>query len=258
MDPLSIAAASGMKARMESLDMLANNIANASTAGFKADREFYNLYQQQLPLIDNRWTDFSQGTLTPTASPLDLALSGPGFFALNGPTGPVYTRNGAFRLSKSNELVSADGYPLRNALDQGRPLRVDPTLEIAVGKDGTVSQAGQTLGQIEIDQIATPADAMAKLGNTYFSLKIAPPGPGQQNDPAQQNLSAQNRQAGAESATPQETEILQGHLEQSNVTVSDSTVRLVSVMRQFEMLQKALNIGTQMNKEALQDVARPS
>jgi flagellar basal-body rod protein FlgG len=51
-----------MKARMESLDMLANNIANSGTAGFKADREFYNLYQQELPVIETQWTDFSQGT----------------------------------------------------------------------------------------------------------------------------------------------------------------------------------------------------
>src|SRR5215813_10400947 len=81
MDTLLIAAASGMKSRMESLDMLANNIANTGTAGFKADREFFNVYQRQLPLIENRWTDFSQGSLVPTGNSLDLALTGPGFFA---------------------------------------------------------------------------------------------------------------------------------------------------------------------------------
>lgn len=238
MDPLMIAAASGMKARMESLDMLANNIANTGTAGFKADREFYNLYQQQLPLIENRWTDFSQGTLLPSSNPLDLALSGPGFFALNGPTGTIYTRNGSFQISKANQLVSADGYTLRNMLDQGKPITIDPAADIAIGKDGTVSQGGQTRGRFEVDQIPTPADAIAKLGNSYFSLNLAaasvPPKPGQ------------------------DTDVLQGRLEQSNVTVSDSTIRLIAVMRQFEMLQKALNIGTQMNKEAIQEVARVS
>src|SRR5580658_6217650 len=59
MDPLLISAASGMKARMESLDMLANNIANTGTIGFKTDKEFYGLYQQQLPVIQKQWTDFS-------------------------------------------------------------------------------------------------------------------------------------------------------------------------------------------------------
>ncbi len=104
MDPLLISAASGMKARMESLNMLANNIANSGTSGFKADREFYNLYQQELPLIENRWTDFSQGTVLATGNPLNMALSGTGFFALNGPGGTVYTRNGNFQVSKSNQL----------------------------------------------------------------------------------------------------------------------------------------------------------
>jgi len=235
MDPLMIAAASGMKARMESLDMLANNVANTGTVGFKADREFYNLYQQQLPLIENRWTDFSQGLLVQTGNPLDLALGGPGFFALNGPSGPVYTRNGQFQISKTNQLVSADGYPLRNMLDQGKPITVDPTQDTAIGKDGMVLQGGQTLGRLEIDQIPSAMDATAKLGSSYFSLNIAT------------------------AAKPiQDTEVLQGRLEQSNVSVSDSSVRLLSVMRQFEMLQRALNIGTQMNKEVIQEVARPS
>ncbi len=111
MDPLLINAASGMKARMESLDMLANNLANSGTNGFKADREFYTLFQSAsendgLPLIDKRWTDFSQGSILPTGNPLDLALDGKGFFALNSPTGVVYSRNGSFQISPTNQLVN--------------------------------------------------------------------------------------------------------------------------------------------------------
>src|SRR5713226_6255924 len=142
MDPLLISAASGMKARMESLDMLANNIANSGTSGFKADREFYSLYQQELPLVENRWTDFSQGTVLATGNPLNMALSGTGFFALNGPAGTVYTRNGNFQVCRSKPLAVPDGYALRNVLDQGRPIKVDRTLEIVIGKDGTGAQAG--------------------------------------------------------------------------------------------------------------------
>jgi len=84
--------------------MLANNIANSATAGFKTDGEFYGLYEQQLPLLEKQWTDFSQGTLVPTGNPLDLALSGDGFFALNSPAGKVYSRKGEFRLSKTNQI----------------------------------------------------------------------------------------------------------------------------------------------------------
>ena len=126
MDPLLISAASGMNARMEALDVLANNIANTNTMGYKADREFNTLFQSQLPLVQRQWTDYSQGNLTASGNPLDLGLEGPGFFALNTPTGVLYTRNGAFMISKSNQLQSAEGYTLRNTRDQGKPIVVDP------------------------------------------------------------------------------------------------------------------------------------
>jgi flagellar basal body rod protein FlgG len=240
MDPLLISAASGMKARMESLDMLANNIANTGTIAYKADEEFYTLYKQQLPLIENRWTDFTQGSILPTGNQLDLALSGPGFFALNGTKGTVYTRNGSFRLSKTNQLVSADGYTLRNVLDQGKPIVVDPQQTVSIDKSGMVSQGGQQLGQLQIDQIPSAVDAIGKLGNSYFALNLTTLNPG------------------SAPKTTAETDVMQGQLEQSNVPVADSTVRLLSLMRQFEMLQKALNVGSEMNKEAIQEVAKAS
>ncbi len=232
MDPLLISAASGMKSRMESLDMLANNIANSGTAGFKSDREFYGLYEEQLPVIESQWTDFSQGTLTQTGNPLNLALSGSGMFALNTPSGVVYTRNGNFQISKSNELATADGYTLRNTLDQGKPIKVDATQPIDINKDGIVSQAGQQLGKIEID--SPQAAAISKLGSTYFAL----------TDSKTPVAAAQN------------TEVLQGQIEQSNVPIAESAVKLVGVMRQFEMLQKAMNIGSEMSKNAIQEVAK--
>src|SRR5437867_3212527 len=103
MDALTAAAASGMRSRTESLDLLANNLANASAPGFKADREFYNLYvaaeasdSAAMPLTEKNWTDFSQGYLTSTQNPLDVAIAGKGFIAVNGPTGSLYTRDGSF------------------------------------------------------------------------------------------------------------------------------------------------------------------
>jgi flagellar basal-body rod protein FlgF len=234
-DPLLISAASGMKARMESLDMLANNIANTGTAGFKADREFSGLFEEELPVIERQWTDFSQGTTIPTGNPLDLALSGKGFFALNSPSGVLYTRNGTFRISKANELATAEGYTLRNLLFQDRrPIKVDPTQPVDIGKDGVVTQGGQQIGQIEIDQVPSAADALGKLGTSYFALLD---------------------KTGAVSKA-QDAEVLQGQLEQSNVPVADAAVRLIAVMRQFEMLQKAMTIGSEMNKEAITEVAR--
>lgn len=236
MDALLISAASGMKARIESLDMLGNNIANSETAGFKADREFYNLYHQELPVIEGKWTDLSQGSVIPSGNPLDLALSGTGFFTLNSPAGVEYTRNGTFTVSKANQLATPDGRTLRNARDQGRAITVDPARPIVIDKQGVVSQDGQEIGQIEIAQVRAAAGSLAKLGNSYFSL----------SNPLQ---------ADATPAASAGTEILQGQLEQSNVSPADSAVRMVGVLRQFEMLQRAMRIGEEMNKQMIQDVA---
>ena len=238
MDALTIAAASGMRARMESLDMLANNMANADTSGYKTDREFYNLYVSPdaeaaegspatLPVIERPWTDFSQGSLRPTGSPLDLALTGKGFFAVDGPSGSLYTRNGNFRVSPAGRLVTAEGYPVR-AVD-GTKLQVDPSGAVEVAADGTVNQNGQTLGQIEVADFSDQS-SVTKQGASYFRSAIA-----------------------AQAASG--VEVTQGKLESSNVGPAESAVRLVSVMRQFEMLQKAVTLGGQMNQSAV-EIAR--
>lgn len=237
MDPLTISAAGGLRARMESLDMLANNIANSATGGYKGDREFYSLYASAeadqtsaLPMIDRPWTDFSQGPLRATGNPLDLALSGKGFFAVNGPSGPLYTRNGSFMVSAAGQLTTADGYAVRAT--GGGPITLDAKRDFTVIGDGTVMQEGQPMGQLEIVDFANPA-ALAKQGSSYFTA-----------NPAAQPL------------RPTATEVQQGRLEGSNVAAAESAVRLVSVMRQFEMLQKAITLGGEMNRKATEEVAR--
>jgi flagellar basal-body rod protein FlgF len=236
MDPLLISAASGMKSRMDALDMLANNIANSGTPGYKSDREFYGLYEQQLPEVQTQWTDFSQGPMVQTGNPLNLALSGKGMFALNSPTGTVFSRTGDFRVSKSNELATPEGYTIRNVLDHGKPIKVDPEQPIDIGKDGMVRQAGEDLGQIEIDSPESTPQALSKLGSSYFVSSTK----------------------GAPVKASDATEVLQGQVEQSNVSVSDNAVKLVSVMRQFEMLQKAMTMGSDMSKRAIEEVAKVS
>ena len=252
MDSLLVSAAGGMKTGLQSLDILANNIANTGTVAFKADSEYHGLYKQQLPVIDKPWTDFSQGLLTTTANPLNLGLAGKGFFALNSPTGIAYSRNGQFEISKTNQLQTAEGYTLRNTRDQGKPINVDPAQPIDIDKTGVVRQGGEELGQIEIDGFENPSQTLRKLGNSYFLLSTSvPPGqPGSQTASTAASIDAASIDAS--------TEVRQGTLEQSNVPAADSAVRLISVMRQFEMLQKAVSLDTEMNKEAIEQVARPS
>jgi flagellar basal-body rod protein FlgF len=241
MDPIAVTAASGLRARIQSLDMLANNLANSTTAGYKLDREFYSVFGEEdnavmgggtkLPSIDKHWTDFTQGNLEPTGNPLDLALSGKGFFTANGPSGPLYTRNGSFRVSPQGVLTTADGYALRSQV-VGALIKVKPGASIEISTDGTVSQEGQPIARLAITDFADPA-ALTKSGNSYFRAA-----------------------ANAVPVAPKGTTVEQGRLESSNVVAAESAVRLVGVMRHFEMLQKAITISTQMGKKAVEEVAR--
>ncbi len=151
--------------------MLANNLANSNTSGFKLDREFYSLFSgdaggvsgeepAQVPDIKSQWTDFSQATLTPTKNPLDLALTGPGFFVVNGPSGPLYTRNGAFQLSSSGVITTSEGYPVLGA--GGQQIQAQPQGDIVVEPDGTVQQGEETIGQLQIATFDDPAGARLK------------------------------------------------------------------------------------------------
>jgi len=241
MDPLTDMAASGLRSRMESLDLLANNVANASTGGYKADREFYSLYTSAeaqdsgsdttMPVIEKPWIDLSQGALTPTGNALDVALSGKGFFGVSGPNGTLYTRNGGFHLSADGTLVTADGYAVRSTT--GAPLSAQASLPIEITTDGTVQQNGQAIGQLDVaDFTGTPG--VVKQGSNYFRSV----------DPS------------VKPAAPAGTTVEQGKLEGSNTGTAESAVRLVGIMRQFEMLQKAVLIGNDMSKQAIEQVAK--
>ena len=243
MDPLTTAAAGGMRARLESLDMLANNIANASTTGYKVDREFYSVYADAeartgadgavdsvLPLVEKPWTDFAQGTLAPTGRPLDLALSGKGFFGVTGPSGPLYTRAGNFEVTSAGTVVTQEGHPIR--LVNGSPLKVIANQPFEVSENGTVSQSGAVLGRLDL--VDLPDDGVVKQGATLFRMldqKVKP-------------------------APARDVEVHQGKLEGSNVSTPETAVRLISLMRQFETLQKAVGVGADMNRRALEEVAR--
>ncbi len=243
MDPLTIAAASGLRARMESLDLLANNIANSSTAGYKTDREFYDLYQApeasgptettRLPLIEREWTDHSQGVLTATGNSADFALEGSGFFAVNGTNGILYTRGGTFRVSRNGTLETQEGYALRDT--QGRPIRLDASLPFEISRDGVVSQSGGQVATLELVAFTQPSSALSKQGKNYFHMTDPSAKPGKSS-----------------------AEVHQATLESANFNTAEAAVRLVNVLRQSEMLQRALVLGGEMNRRAVEDVAKVS
>ncbi len=244
MDPLTAAAASGLQARMDSIDLLANNLSNSSTSGYKADREFYSTYLSaaaaagddaavgDAPVVERNWTDFAQGSLISTGNKTDLALAGPGFFSVTSPNGTLYTRNGSFQISSQGRLVTAEGYTVRAV--GGQPVQLDPAAgPIDVSADGQIAQNGNALGQLEVVDFKDPSQ-LTKAAGAYFinpdPRRITPTG-----------ASAQ---------------VAQTRLESSNAQPSESAARMVMLLRHFEMLQHAVKIGSEMNKQALEEVAR--
>ncbi len=225
---------------MESLDLLANNIANMDTGGYKLDREFYSLYTSAeamtgdadpatLPVIEKNFIDLSPGAIRNTTNPLDFALQGAGFFTVGAPGGRAYTRNGAFKVTAAGTLVTSEGYDVLDT--SGQPITVDPSLPVSIDPDGTILQSGQNVAQLNLADFA-PGE-LVKQGNTLFH-------------PVNANITPQASAA----------EVQQGKLEGSNVGSSESAVRLVNVMRQFEMLQKAVNIAGEMDRKAISEVAK--
>jgi flagellar basal body rod protein FlgG len=239
MDGLLIAAASGIRSRMESLDLIANNLSNASTAGYKMDRESFSLYRAddvdadwitRLPLVEKNWVDQTQGNLVHTANPSHVALSGKGFLVAESPAGPLLTRSGNLKLSPEGELQTTEGHRLRNIDDNKKPILLDRSLAWEIDRDGRVLQSGQVVARIETADVSDPQE-LRKAGSTYFAF-----------DPA--------------ASRPASLEFRQGYLESANVGEAESAVRMVGVLRQFEMLQRALTLGGDMNRRAIEDVAR--
>jgi flagellar basal body rod protein FlgG len=232
---------------MEALDILANNLANTSTPGFKADREAYTTYfnAQSLegaadgsgrppataPLIESLRTDYSQGTLSPTGSPQDLALSGEGFFLLEGRHGPLMTRAGSMRVAPDGRLTNHEGYEF--ATVEPQRIRADPLLPITVDPDGTVQQNGAPLGRLKIVERGAESQPPKREG-VYFALDSKD----------------------MKGLTAARAEVRQGMTEASNYSAPEAAVRLVAVLRQFESLQKALQLGGEMGRKAVEEVAR--
>ncbi len=241
MDQISVLAAAGMQSRMQSLDLVANNLANSSTGGYKSDGEFYTLFTAEaagedasgpsaVPMIQRQWTNFAPGLLEPTNNPLDFGLSGKGFFAVQGPSGPLYTRNGNFRFTAAGALITSEGYPLLQ--QNGQPFQANAAQPLEVSLDGDITQSGASIGRIQVVDFQN-APSLTKFGANYFS-----------NTTGQAPVAALGGQ------------IYQGKIEASNVSPSHGAVRIVDLSRQFEMMQKAVLISNDMSKRAIEEVAK--
>lgn len=228
MDSGFYAACAGLVSRMEALDVLSNNLANTSTDGYKAEREFYSALQagvgnaslsplnqamNRYGVIGGQWLDLQRGAIVPTGNKLDLAIQGSGFFTLQGKSAVRYTRNGNFHLNAKRQMVDMQG---NLVLGPKGAIRV-PAGEIAVSANGTISVNGAMVGKLQIVNFK-PGTVLAPDGNTDFT---APP----------------------KTAVPAKNpSVRQGALEASNMNAVSGVVSLILAQRSAEMMEKALNI----------------
>lgn len=158
-------------------------------------------------------TDFSAGTMQFTGNKLDLALEGPGFFTVQGPTGPVYTRNGVFQLNDAGQLITMDGLP---ALGTAGPIELPiETSSIEVQNNGSVVADGIEVDQLRVVAFTDP-NILQRVGTSYF-------------------------QAPANAPTAQVVgDVFQGYREVSNSTIVQEMVQMIAGVRHFEAAQRAL------------------
>jgi flagellar basal-body rod protein FlgF len=236
----------GMQPRMTRLDVVANNLANSGTTGYKKDCLFIQVMKEaglsqveglgdMKGLDSKQFTDFSEGSFSQTNNPLDLAIRGRGFFVVETPQGVRYTRNGGFTLSTDGTVVNADGYPL---LSTSGHIQI-PQPEKTAGNSITINQRGEVtigktvLGQLRIADVQDLSQ-LKKAGQTLFMT-----------DAPEQHAAVDGHSV----------VIRQGFLEESNVEALHEMIQLVELTRSFETDQRTIKAQDTTLERAL-DVGR--
>jgi len=250
-------AASGMTAQQLNVDNIANNLANANTTGYKSRRAQFQdlLYQSmlqpgaaagqqtvvptglQLGLGTRAASNeiiFTQGSFTSTNNPLDVVIQGAGFFQIRLPDGTLaYSRDGAFHQDKNGNLVSLSG----NALDPAINIPQN-ALSVTIAADGTVSYtlpgqvAAAQAGQIQIAGFQNPSGLNSIGGNLY-----------------QPTDASGNPVVGVPGGQDGLGSLMQGYIEQSNVSIVDEFINLIQAQRAYEANSKVVKAADEMYQQ---------
>lgn len=248
MSPMTAAGAAGNSINMleQMTDIVANNLSNVNTPGFQSMIMTVMGGQptEMLRSSDDGVTSVGTvegmpqglvvsvnqqaGTMQPTGNPLDLALSGPGYFVVaTGPSGVALTRSGSFRVDTTGQIVTGNGDPVMGA--NGPILIPQNTQKITVASDGTVSADNVAVGQFQFAAPPAPLSIVPLGGALYQSTApIVPP------------------------TTP--PSVIQGSLEMSNVSSVDQMVRLITVLRVYQELTQGLQMDNETKNLATQNV----
>lgn len=244
MDPGYYVAAGSLKARSFQLDVVANNLANAATVGYKPDQPFFAVFNKaagsgrKLPLTAslNDGVVFGetgvvtgQGALRATGRALDVAIEGNAFLLVRTPGGDQLTRDGRLQLGQGGQLEAMDGSAVLGK--NGQPILLDPKNgTVSISADGTVQQKEQPVGQLDLKAYANPG-TLKRVGALRFDA------------------------TGATEA-PVKGTVTQGHLEQSSVDTASTMVEMIRLNRLFELsLKVASTLSNDLDSRSINDVA---
>ena len=241
MDQGVYTAAAGAMAMELRLAVIANNLANVDTVGFKKDHVNFEEYVKQLetiPLAEGEYQrraedvvtkeyyiDTTQGSSRLTGNPLDVALIGDGYFAVSTEGGDRYTRAGSFQRTIDGLLADQQGNPIQG---EGGDIQLGKG-EVLIGRDGTVNVDGQAVDKLKVVDI--PEDQLVKSGRNLFEVK-----------------------EGYEPVAVENPEIEQGTLEMSNVDAIQEMLGLVETQRAYDMFQKMMRTENDAYGQSIRNV----
>lgn len=235
------------------IDVLANNVANINTTGFKADTPMFE--EHLMPVARNNdfrnpdvrpsfvldrglWRDFSAGSIQQTGGPLDVAIDGDGFLVVQAPQGERYTRNGALQVNANGQLVTTDGLPV---LGENGPITLQGRdADIVIGADGTIRvkegaspTSDSARGKLRVVSFGAQAQRLQKEGQNLFSAPngIAP------------------QPAGTTSR------VIQGAIEKSNVSGVLEMTRLIEVSRSYQQVAQMIQQQSDVRRNAIDKLA---
>jgi len=220
------------------MDVVANNMANINTTGFKAENLLFEEYvmpvardrdfpgtSQPLSYVQDWATvhDLSGGAMVQTGSELDIGLNGEGFFAVQTPAGERWTKAGAFQLSANGTLVDAGGNPV---LGEGGPIEFGPEeTGILVAADGSISSSAGPKGRLRLVEFANPQDLTRQGSNLY---------------------------AGGAPVAATNTRVMQGFIEKSNVSGVSEMAEMIRVTRSYESIASLSQKQDELRRSAIQ------
>lgn len=239
-------AAAGAMVQQMRLEVLANNIANINTNGYKGEQTIFRVAEETAepasepasgeiqslspyaPPFETR-IDFSQGALRETGNPLDVAINGKGFFAVQTPDGVQYTRQGSFSLNEERLLVTPDGYPV---LGEGGEITIEEG-QVEIDFQGGIYINGDEVGRLQLTNFED-LDTLQKVGNGRF-------------------LQTDETIVGQ---PPEETTLSQGYLETANVNPIMAMTEMIETSRAFEAYQKVIQTADEATSTSINTVGK--